>query len=121
MQVVKLFTGQDNLSYFTETMIEFPIPHPLGHYSKKHAVENLIFREFEAGLLFDWHNAPQVQYVVYLAGAVEVEASGGEKRIFLPGDILLATDITGAGHVTRTLEKGRSVVVTEYSCQASVI
>lgn len=71
-----------------------------------------MFRDFEKGAIFDWHTAPQPQYIIYLEGEVEVEASDGEKKIFKPGDVLFATDLTGKGHITRTLAKGRSVIVT---------
>jgi uncharacterized cupin superfamily protein len=70
------------------------------------------FRDSEKGATFDWHNAPQEQYIVYLDGGVEVEASNGEKRIFKSGDVLLAADLTGKGHVTKTLTKGRSLIIT---------
>ena len=74
----------------------------------------MMFRDFEKGSSFDWHTAPQPQYIIYLEGEVEVEASGGEKRTFSPGDVLFATDLTGKGHITRTLTKGRSaIVITE--------
>jgi uncharacterized cupin superfamily protein len=65
-----------------------------------------------AGAAFDWHTAPQPQYIIYLEGEVEVETSGGEKRTFKPGDILFATDLKGQGHITRTLSKGKSLVIT---------
>jgi hypothetical protein len=34
---------------------------------------------------------------------LEVEASDGEKRRFGPGTILLAEDVTGKGHTSRSL------------------
>lgn len=45
-------------------------------------------------------------YRVGLDGEVEVETSGGEKQIFKKGNLLFATDITGQGHVTRTITSG---------------
>lgn len=56
---------------------------------------------------------PTYNNIIYLEGEVEVEASGGEKRIFKVGDVLFATDLSGEGHVTRTLSKGRSIIVKE--------
>lgn len=112
MKYVKIFTGEDQKSYFMEVDAGIDSKHPLGLHSKKYPVKHMIFRDFEQGALYDWHCAPQPQYIIYLEGKVEVEASNGEKRIFNPGDILFATDITGKGHITRTLTKGRSVIVT---------
>ena len=114
MKFITLFTGEDKKSYFKEVDAHFEKKHPLGNYSKKYPVKGMMFRDFEKGSSFDWHTAPQPQYIIYLEGEVEVEASGGEKRTFSPGDVLFATDLTGKGHITRTLTKGRSaIVITE--------
>jgi hypothetical protein len=113
MKIIHLYTGKDNKSYFEEIESSMPIKKELGAYSEPCKVKNMFFRQFEEGLEFDWHCAPQVQYIIYLEGQVEVEASGGEKRVFNPSDILYVTDISGKGHITRTLSKGKSIVVTE--------
>lgn len=84
---------------------------PLGKYSNKYPATGMIFRDFEKGETFDWHTAPQPQYIIYLEGVIEVEASGGEKRTFKPGDVLFATDLKGQGHITRTLSKGKSIII----------
>jgi quercetin dioxygenase-like cupin family protein len=111
MKIIKLYT-KDGKSYFTEMDSGPSVQKELGRYSEPNAVTSMIFREFEPGEGFDWHNAPQPQYIIYLEGEVEVETSGGEKRVFKPGEILLATDLTGTGHITRTLTKGRSLIIT---------
>lgn len=112
MKIIHLYTSENNKSYFKEIDAATPIQKELGSYSEATKVGNLFFREFDLGRSFDWHCAPQPQYIIYLEGTVEVEASGGEKRIFQPGDILYVTDVSGKGHITRTLSKGRSIVVT---------
>lgn len=112
MKFIKLYTGEDNKSYFAIVDAGVETIQSLGNYSKKYPVKEIMFRDFEQGALFDWHTAPQPQYIIYLEGEVEVAASGGEKKIFKPGDVLFATDLIGKGHVTRTLTKGRSIIVT---------
>lgn len=112
MKIVALVTGKDNQSHFESVEMGVESKQPLGNYSKKYSATALMFREFKKGSNFDWHTAPQPQYIVYLEGEVEVEASDGEKRVFKPGDILFANDLTGKGHITRTLTDGRSVIVT---------
>lgn len=112
MKYIRLFTGQDNKSHFEEVDAGVETKQPLGNYSRKFPVRGMMFRDFDKGASFEWHNAPQPQYIIYLEGEVEVEASDGDKRTFRPGDVLLAADVTGAGHITRTLTKGRSIVVT---------
>ena len=37
--------------------------------------------------------------------------AGKTKRVFSAGDILLANDLTGKGHITRTLTSGKSIVI----------
>lgn len=111
MKIIKLYTGDDGKSYFKEVDSGVETQRPLGNYSKKYPVSGMLFREFTAGLEFPWHTAPQNQYIIYIEGKVEVQASGGEMRIFGPGDVLLASDLTGAGHITRTLTTGRAIVV----------
>ncbi|WP_162958301.1 hypothetical protein [Nocardia yunnanensis] len=49
------------------------------------------------------HTAPARQWVVMLRGSVEVTVTSGEKRVFAPGDLLLAADVDGLGHRTATL------------------
>jgi len=115
MKFIKLYTGDDNKSHFTEIDAGVETAQPLGNYSKKYAATGLMFRDFEKGAIFDWHTAPQPQYIIYLEGLVEVEASNGEKRIFQAGDILFAANLTGQGHITRTLSKGKSIIVTTLS------
>lgn len=111
-KVTELYTGVDSKSYFKDVIIETPVVHPLGSYSNGVKVTQLQFRESQPNAKFDWHTAPQKQYVIYLEGEVQVQASNGETRVFKPGDILLANDLTGKGHITTTLTNGRSIVIT---------
>ena len=59
-------------------------------------------RRLASGYDRDWHPAPQRQFVVVLAGVLEIEAGDGETRRFGPGGVVLVTDLTGPGHRTRT-------------------
>jgi quercetin dioxygenase-like cupin family protein len=49
----------------------------------------------------DFHNAPRRQYVVIMSGAMEIEIGDGTTRALEPGDVLVAEDLTGKGHITR--------------------
>ena len=53
---------------------------------------------------YDFHNAPDRQYIVLLEGGVEIETSLGKKRTFETGSILLVEDTTGKGHKTKNIE-----------------
>jgi hypothetical protein len=49
------------------------------------------------------HPASEPQWVVMLRGVIEVQVSGGTSRQFGPGDLVLATDASGRGHITLTV------------------
>ena len=110
-KLTELYTKEDGLSYFKTVLVDTPVEHFLGNYSKPIEVSKMSFRHFRSGNVFDQHTAPQEQYIIYLDGEVEVKASGGETRLFKPGDILFARDTEGDGHITVTRSQGRSVIV----------
>jgi hypothetical protein len=112
MKFTVLYTGNDNKSHFLEKDTGVETEQPLGNYSKKYPVTGMFFREFAAGAAFDLHNAPQPQYIIYLEGEVSVSTTSGETRTFKPGDILFVTDVTGEGHITKTLTRGKSIIIT---------
>jgi hypothetical protein len=49
------------------------------------------------------HPAAESQWVVVLRGVIEVEVGDGTARRFGPGDLVLATDTNGRGHITRVV------------------
>ena len=49
------------------------------------------------------HPASESQWVVMLRGVIEVRVSDGTSRRFGPGDLVLATDTSGRGHITLTV------------------
>src|SRR5258708_5893740 len=55
------------------------------------------------GRVADWHTAPRRQYVITISGHGEIELMGGKKIEVGPGNIELAEDLTGKGHITRTV------------------
>jgi hypothetical protein len=52
----------------------------------------------------DWkgvmHKAPGKQLAVIIRGTIDVEVSGGERRSFCPGDVIILEDVAGEGHLT---------------------
>lgn len=97
-----LYTADDKKSYFIKETIDTPNTEPLGNYSIPFSSDSIQFREFEAGLVFPMHVAPRQQYILNLEGSVQINASGGESKIFFAGDILLVKDTTGDGHESVT-------------------
>ena len=53
--------------------------------------------------VLDWHCAPRRQYSISLSGTAEIEVGDGTKARVGPGDVVLAEDLTGRGHVTRVI------------------
>jgi quercetin dioxygenase-like cupin family protein len=68
----------------------------VGGLSSAGAVVFLRSAEFDS----EPHPAPRRQWVIMLRGAIEVEVSDGTRRRFGPGDLVLAADTSGSGHVT---------------------
>ena len=104
MKVTRIYTGDDGQSHFEDIDVDLEDNGRIGAMSAEVAVSGLIFRRTGGDFAYDWHNAPQRQYVVILDGALEVEVGDGSKRRFSGGDILLAEDTTGQGHVSRTID-----------------
>ena len=106
MEITRVYTGDDNQSHF-ET-IDVPLSESrYGSLSQLFEAEGVIFRETPVGGELDFHNAPRRQFVVTLSGLVEIECGDGSKRQLGAGQILLADDTTGQGHITRDLEGPR--------------
>lgn len=104
MNITKIFSDKKGETHF-ET-IEIPLVNQgdIGFLSETRAVKKLQFRKVSADHDYDFHCAPQKQYIVLLDGGVEIETSLGEKRKFQTGEILLVEDTTGKGHKTKNLE-----------------
>ena len=107
MRIVRLYSGDDGQSHFED----LDVPVGEGERSTAFPVASLDFREAPAEHEPAWHNASRRQFVVPLSGVLEVEIGDGSTRRFGPGDVLLAEDLTGQGHVSRTAEAPRRSIV----------
>ena len=103
MKVTRVTVSPSGGSQFEEMEVDLSDAGEIGRLSEPHAVSSVIFRENDPHYDFDWHNAPQRQFIVMLDGEIEVEVTSGEKRRFVGGDIMLVEDTTGTGHRTRTV------------------
>jgi uncharacterized cupin superfamily protein len=103
MKIVRLFTGTDNESHFEDIEVEL---NPVGHMQAsalQAAAHGVMFRSAPATHLSPHHPAPRRQYVITLSGQVEIETGDGTIRRFGAGDVMLAEDTTGRGHITRVV------------------
>ena len=101
MAIIRIYTGADGQSHFED--IE-PTMQPLGDKSEQavlHDAAGIIIRRFDTDRSNPLHNAPGRVCVFNLSGAVDIEIGDGTVRRLNPGDILIAEDVTGQGHITR--------------------
>ena len=98
MQIVRVYTGADGESHFEDLTPEqfATMVNNLG--------EGPITLNCRPSPSFsDYHQAPRRQYVVNLSGLAEFETADGTKRRLFPGDVLVAEDLTGHGHIARSI------------------
>jgi quercetin dioxygenase-like cupin family protein len=96
MKIVRLYTGPDNQTHFQDLD-----PDTFATLAGKVGDGAIRVNQGPAGSFSDFHNAPRRQYVVIMSGGMEIEISDGTTRRLVPGDVLVAEDLTGKGHITR--------------------
>ena len=70
----------------------------------------MFFRETAEGHVQSYHNAPRRQLIFLTSGILELESSEGKRYVCRPGDLILAEDTAGKGHITRSLRDTRGFV-----------
>jgi hypothetical protein len=112
--ITKVYSDSNGDTKFEDISIPLQDAGEIGKLSAGIPVTSIIFREVEPTYDYDFHNAPQMQYIILIDGAIEIETTLGEKRSFQAGDVLLLEDTEGKGHRTRNLEprKRKSVFIT---------
>jgi hypothetical protein len=103
MKVLRIYTGADNQSHFEDVLVPMKDSGKIGFMSELTKATGVVFRETSGDYNYDFHTAPRRQYVVNLEGEVEIEVGDGTRRILRTGDILLAEDTTGQGHISRAV------------------
>ena len=103
----RVYSGKDGQSHLEQVALDMkPFKDHEGSYgeaSAMQAVSGIAFRVAPAGYVLDWHCAPRRQYSISLSGTAEIEVGDGSKARVGPGDVVLAEDLTGRGHVTRVI------------------
>jgi len=95
LHAFKLYTGADNASHVEEGTVAENDPTD---------VVAIHFKETPAHSSFDWHDAPEPQYVITLSGTLEFTTRDGETFVLRPGDVLVAADNVGSGHKWRLID-----------------
>jgi hypothetical protein len=106
MRITRIYTGTDGQSHFED--LDIPLkPVDYGSVSQEVPASGIIFRETPAVGVLDFHPAPRRQVTLTIIGEVELECGDGTKRRLKPGDILLADDTSGQGHISREINGPR--------------
>ena len=113
--IKRLYQGADDRTYFSEFPELFPASP--NEWSAPRAVSGFRFMCWEDGFI-DWHPEVVNNLAIFLSGELELESGGGGGAIevFHAGDVCLAQDRTGEGHIDRTrgvTHVGLIVVETE--------
>ena len=103
MVITRIYTGDDGESHFEDIEIELADLGAIGKVSKLRPATGIAFRETDGDYAYDYHCAPRRQYVVNLDASVEIEIGDGTRRVLGAGEILLAEDTTGRGHISRAV------------------
>jgi len=106
VKITRVYTGDDGESHFDEIDVPLRDFGAIGSMSELVRGSEIVFRETGGQYDLDFHNAPRRQLVVMLSGGgVELETSDGSTRRLFAGDVLLAEDTTGRGHVSRAIDE----------------
>ena len=97
----RVIKDDDDRAYFTEFPELFSAP--ANQWSAPRPNSGFRFMSWEGGFI-DWHPEVINCLAIILAGELEIETGGrgGGVEVFRAGDVCLAEDRTGEGHIDRT-------------------
>ncbi|ATL42279.1 hypothetical protein OZ664_02730 [Elizabethkingia sp. HX WHF] len=104
MKITRIYNDSNGNSHFEDVAVALSDYGAIGFLSQNIKVSQLQFRKVVPEYDYDFHCAPQKQYIVLLDGGVEIETSLGQKRVFQSGEVLWVEDTIGKGHKTKNLE-----------------
>jgi quercetin dioxygenase-like cupin family protein len=94
IKAYQLFTGPDGNAHVRVGTVR---------EHERNEVVAIHFKESPPHSTYDWHTAPEMQYVITLRGTLEFTVRDGSTFILRPGEVLLAEDTTGSAHKWRSL------------------
>ena len=102
MRIHNVYVDASGESHFRDIEVEWAEETPTGKLSIRLPATGIMLREITADFEDSWHRAPRRQYVISLAGGVEITVSDGETRHIGAGELVLVEDTTGKGHITKS-------------------
>ncbi len=103
MHIHNLYVDADGETHFRDIEVAWAHDGPGGKMSERLPATGVIFRETAADYNLDWHPAPRRQYIVNLDAGVQITVSDGETRTIGAGEVLLVEDVSGRGHLSRSV------------------
>ena len=98
VQIVRVYSGDDGESHFEDLT-----PDQLAEIVNNVGSGDVTLSRRPSPSVSDYHNAPRLQYVVNLSGTAEFEVADGTVKRLSAGDVLVAEDLTGHGHIARSI------------------
>lgn len=101
----RVYTGEDGESHFETVSLPLEVTggeQPIGR-SQPFSAGDFSVISAPGDWDYTWHTAPRRQFIVVVSGTMEIEVHGGVTRRFGAGSLLLADDLTGRGHMTRSI------------------
>ena len=106
-KIWRVYSGSGGRSHIAEeTLAMRPFVDTEGAHGEgtpRQPATGIAFRVAPPGYVLSWHCAPRRQYSISLSGTAEIEVGDGTVARIGPGDVVLAEDLTGQGHVTRVV------------------
>ena len=105
IKVMRLYSASDGpaLADTFELKLTPSAAYSFAEQSEAFKASGIQFLRLPRGKVQDWHNPAHRQYILVLKGKCEVEIAGGKKLLMTPGQIVLLEDVTGKGHITRSI------------------
>ncbi len=106
-KIWRVYSGPDGQSHLAEVALAMTpfidVEGAHGEGTPTQPATGITFRVSPPGYALGWHCAPRRQYSISLSGTAEIEVGDGTVARIGPGDVVLAEDLTGQGHITRVI------------------
>ncbi len=108
-RILRIYSDADGNSHIQE----LPIATKPGKTRRTElaAATGLMYADYTASSVEDWHKTPARQFSISMSGEIEVEVSDGKKHAIHAGDIVFLEDLQGKGHITRILSPVTNIFI----------
>lgn len=112
LPLTRIYSDSAGASHFADREIPFELkdyapPAPPISVTDVFGSKGWVIISSPVGWHGDWHPVPRRQYMICLAGSLEVQVSDGETRRLGPGSVVLVEDTSGKGHVSKVVGSDR--------------